>query len=57
MRYNSNDDYKGKSEKNESITFRIGKSILDELRQEVEHKLKSVNTLVNQIMKIQNVHY
>jgi hypothetical protein len=57
LRYNSNDDYKGKSEKNESITFRIGKPVLDELRQEVEHKLKSVNTLVNQIMKIQNVHY
>ena len=51
MRSNSNDDFKGKSEKNESITFRIGKPVLDERRQEVEHKLKSVNTLVNQIIK------
>jgi hypothetical protein len=38
-------------EKSESITFRIGKSFSDELRGESEHKLKSVNTLVNQIIK------
>jgi hypothetical protein len=48
----SNYDSKGKSEKSESITFRIGKPILDDLRQEAEHKLKSVNTLVNQIIKL-----
>jgi hypothetical protein len=52
MIHNSNDDFKGKSDGNESITFRIGKPILDELRQEAEHKLKSVNTLVNQIIKL-----
>jgi hypothetical protein len=28
------------------------KPILDELRQEAEHKLKSINTLVNQIVKL-----
>ena len=50
--YKSNDDFKEKSERSESITFRIGKPILDELRQEAEHKLKSVNTLVNQIVKL-----
>jgi len=43
---------KGKSEGSESITFRIGKPILDELRQEADHKLKSINTLVNQIIKL-----
>jgi hypothetical protein len=46
-------DYsKGKSDTSESITFRMGKPILDELRQEAEHKLKSINTLVNQIVKL-----
>ena len=43
---------KAKSEGSESITFRIGKPILDDLRQEAEHKLKSINTLVNQIIKL-----
>ena len=51
LRSNSNDDFKEKFERSESITFRIGKSFSDELRQESEHKLKSVNTLVNQIIK------
>lgn len=52
LRHNSNNDFKGKSEASESITFRIGKPILDELRGEAEHKLKSINTLVNQIIKL-----
>lgn len=43
---------KGNSNASESITFRMGKPILDELRQEAEHKLKSINTLVNQIIKL-----
>ena len=51
LRSNSNDDFKEKFEKSESITFRMVKPVLDELRQESEHKLKSVNTLVNQIIK------
>jgi predicted HicB family RNase H-like nuclease len=45
------EDSKRKSE-SESITFRIGKPILNELQQEAEHKLKSINTLVNQIIKL-----
>ena len=52
MMLKSKADYKRKSEGTESITFRIGKSILDELRQEADHKLKSINTLVNQIIKL-----
>ena len=49
----SKDNYESnrKFEKSESITFRMGKPFLDDLRQEAEHKLKSVNTLVNQIIK------
>ena len=45
----SNDLNNQKSE-SESITLRIGKPILDDLR-EANSKLKSVNTLVNQIIK------
>jgi len=51
MMLKSKTDYKRKSEGTESITFRIGKAILDELQQDADHKLKSVNTLVNQIIK------
>ena len=40
LRSNSNDDFNGKFERSESITFRMGKSISDELRKEAEHKLK-----------------
>ena len=46
-----NEYSKKRFEKSESITFRVGKPVLDELRGEAEHKLKSVNTLVNQIIK------
>jgi hypothetical protein len=35
----------------ESITFRIEKPTLDDLRQEAGQKMESVNTLVNQIIK------
>ena len=35
----------------ESITLRFDKTTLDELRKEAEHKLESVNTLINQIVK------
>ena len=48
----ANEYSKNRFEKSESITFRIGKPILDDLRQEAEHKLKSINTLVNQIIKL-----
>ncbi len=41
---------KGKIE-SESITFRIEKSVLDELWSEADQKMESVNTLVNQIIK------
>ncbi len=46
-----NEYSKNRFEKSESITFRMVKPVLDELRGEAEHKLKSVNTLVNQIIK------
>lgn len=36
----------------ESITLRIDKELLDELRKESEDKLVSLNTLANQIMKL-----
>jgi len=52
-----NDISKEKSEGSESITFRFEKSILDELRQEANHKLKSINTLVNQIIKLYVIWY
>ena len=35
----------------ESITLRFDKTTLNELRNEAEHKLESVNTLINQIVK------
>lgn len=35
----------------ESITFRIEKAVLDNLRLEADQKMESVNTLVNQIIK------
>jgi hypothetical protein len=44
------EDKKGKIE-SESITFRIERSILGELRSEADQKMESVNTLVNQIIK------
>ncbi|MGN6822855.1 MAG: hypothetical protein ACTHJ7_08810 [Candidatus Nitrosocosmicus sp.] len=44
--------FKGGFNGSESITFRMGKPILDDLRDEAEHKLKSINTLVNQIIKL-----
>ncbi len=37
--------------KTESITLRVEKSILDELRNEATHKMESLNTLSNQILK------
>ena len=40
-----------KKSESESITFRIGKPILDDLRQEAKNALKSINTLVNQVIK------
>jgi hypothetical protein len=47
-----NDRSKGNPEGSESITFRMGKPILYELRQEAEQKMESINTLVNQIVKL-----
>jgi len=46
----SKDRTKRKTE-SKSMTFRIEKSILDEIRQEATQKMESVNTLVNQIIK------
>ena len=45
-----NEDSKKKSEKSESITFRMEKTVLDELRKEAGQRMESVNTLVNQII-------
>ena len=45
------DEIKEKTEGSESITFRIGKTVMGELRQEAEQKMESINTLVNQIIK------
>jgi len=45
------DEIKEKTEGTESITFRIGKTVMGELRQEAKQKMESVNTLVNQIVK------
>src|SRR6476660_988210 len=49
----SKDNYESnrKFEKSESITFRVGQPVLAELLGEAEHKLKSVNTSVSQIIK------
>ena len=47
--------YKGETKSNktesETITLRIEKSLLDELRQESEHNQNSINILINQILK------
>src|SRR4051794_20270404 len=51
MMLKSKTDYKRKSEGTESITFRIGKSILDELRQDADHKIEKCEHLANQIIK------
>jgi hypothetical protein len=45
-----NEDSKKKSEKSESITFRMEKTVLDELRKEAGQRMESINTLVNQII-------
>ena len=42
---------KGKIE-SETITLRFDKVILNDLRQESEQKMESLNTLINQIVKI-----
>jgi len=43
---------KEKAKRNKkSITLSVEKGVLDELQQEAEQKMESVNTLVNQIMK------
>ncbi len=44
-------EYRKGKVSSESITFRIEKSTLDELRLEADQKMESVNTLVNQIIK------
>ena len=45
-------DQKAQHDKvSESITLRFDKAILDELREESEQKMESVNTLLNQIVK------
>jgi hypothetical protein len=41
---------KGKIE-SECITFRIERNLLEELRQESNEKVESINTLVNQILR------
>ena len=43
---------KEKAKRNKkSITLSVEKAVLDELQQEAEQKMESVNTLVNQIIK------
>ena len=37
--------------KTESITLRVEKNILDELRDEAEHRMESLNTMANQVLK------
>ncbi len=37
--------------KTESITLRVEKNILDELRNDAEQKMESLNTLANQVLK------
>ena len=45
-------NYKEKERvESESITFRIEKNILEELREDSKHKVESLNTLTNQILK------
>jgi hypothetical protein len=45
-------NYKGKEKvESESITFRIEKNILEELREDSEQKVKRINTLANRIFK------
>jgi hypothetical protein len=45
------DEINRRSEVSESISFRIGKTVMGELRQEAGQKIESVNTVVNQIIK------
>src|SRR5918997_3183638 len=37
--------------KTESITLRVEKNIMDELRNEAEQRMESLNTLANQVLK------
>ncbi len=37
--------------KTESITLRVEKNVLDELRNEAEQKMESLNTMANQVLK------
>jgi len=37
--------------KTESITLRVEKNVMDELRDEADHKMESLNTLANQVLK------
>lgn len=48
---NSNDQKTQNDKVSESITLRFDKVILDELRDESEQNMESVNTLLNQIVK------
>jgi hypothetical protein len=40
-----------KRTKTESVSFRIERSVLDDLRKESEQKVESLNVLVNQIFR------
>jgi hypothetical protein len=50
-RVNKNNLHREAGSGSESITLRFDKATLNELRNEAEHKLESVNTLINQIVK------
>ena len=50
-RVNKNNLHRKAGSGSESITLRFDKATLNELRNEAEHKLESVNTLINQIVK------
>lgn len=51
----------GKKTRTESVSFRIERSTLDELRKESKQKIESLNVLVNQIFRsyidIHKVHF
>ncbi len=44
-------DHEKPLRKTESITLRVEKNVLDELRDEAEQKMESLNTMANQVLK------
>ena len=50
-KYSDIGEGKNRNSSNESITLRFDKTTMNELRNEAEQKMESVNTLLNQIVK------